>query len=262
MLGGALPLAGCGVLITRPDGQAEGLAMRIAELGGHPLLFPALAIAAPADPVGLAHVIGELPGYHLAIFISPTSVERAWPLILARHGGWPRAVVPAAVGPASVRALETYIAQPILAAEDGADSESLLALDALNAVGGKRVLIVRGEGGRELLADTLRRRGATVDYAECYRRVRPEADPAPLLALWRDGGVAAVTVTSREVFANLTAMLGEAGAGLLRATPLFAPHQRIADAARAWGVAEVIVTPPGDAGLVSGLVDWFNEPHG
>ncbi|MDD4881027.1 MAG: uroporphyrinogen-III synthase, partial [Gallionellaceae bacterium] len=198
----------------------------------------------------------------LAIFISPTSVERAWPLILERHGGWPHGVAPAAVGQATARALARYGVQHVLCAEDGADSESLLALAELGDMTGKRVLIIRGEGGREVLADTLRRRGARVDYAECYRRLRPEAEPAPLLALWRDGGIAAVTVTSREVFTNLVDLLGAAGAALLRATPLFAPHERIAAAAREWGVAEVVTTPPGDAGLVSGLTDWFNRRHG
>ena len=97
--------------------------------------------------------------------------------------------------------------------------------------------------------------------AEGIRRARPESDPAPLLKRWREGGIAAVTVTSREVFANLAAMLGEAGAPQLRMTPLFAPHERIAAAARAWGVVDACATPAGDAGLVSGLVDWFNRRH-
>ncbi|NTV96949.1 MAG: uroporphyrinogen-III synthase, partial [Thiobacillus sp.] len=249
------------ILVTRPAEQAEGLAASIAGLGGRAILFPTLAIAAPADPVALAHAIGALAGYDYAIFISPTSVDRAWPEILERHGGWPHGPVPAAVGRATARALAKYGVRHVLVAEDGADSESLLALDAFAEPAGKRILIVRGEGGRELLADSLRARGARVDYAECYRRVRPEADAAPLLALWREGGIAAVTVTSREVFANLADLLGAAGADLLRATPLFAPHPRIAEAARQWGVAEVVATAPGDAGLVSGLIDWFNDRH-
>ncbi|MFA5081297.1 MAG: uroporphyrinogen-III synthase [Hydrogenophilaceae bacterium] len=260
MFAGAL--AGRGILITRPAGQAEGLAARIVELGGNAILFPTLEIGPPTDPVALSHAIGCLPDDDLAIFISPTSVERAWPLILERHGGWPHGVTPAAVGQATARALAGCGVRHVLCAEDAADSESLLALAELGDMTGQRVLIIRGEGGRELLADTLRQRGARVDYAECYRRLRPAADPAPLLVLWRDGGIAAVTVTSREVFANLVDLLGEAGAALLRATPLFAPHPRIAAAAREWGVAEVVATPPGDAGLVSGLTDWFNRQHG
>lgn len=262
MSDGAQPLAGHGILVTRPAGQADGLAARLADLGARPILFPTLAIAPPDDPARLSRVIDGLPGYAWAIFVSPTSVERAWPLILARHGGWPPGVRPAAVGQATARALAGCGVHDVRVAEDGADSESLLALSEFANLAGQHILIVRGQGGRELIADTLRGRGAAVDYAECYRRVRPEVDPAPLIALWRAGGVAAVTVTSREVFANLAGLLGEAGAGLLRTTPLFAPHPRIAEAARAWGVETAVSTPTGDAGLVVALVDWFNPGHG
>jgi uroporphyrinogen-III synthase len=254
-------LAGRGILITRPAAQAAGLAARVAASGGLPILFPAIEIAAPTDTAALSRAIDELPDHDLAIFISPTSVERAWPLILERHRGWPGPVTPAAVGPASARGLAGCGVDNVLTADDGADSESLLALDVFQQVRGKRILIVRGEGGRELLADTLRERGATVDYAECYRRVRPDADAAPLLQRWRSGDIAAVTVTSREVFANLVNLLGEAGAPLLKQTPLFAPHPRIAEAASAWGVVDTIAAPPGDAGLVSAMLDWFNRPH-
>lgn len=261
MADGPRPLAGRGILVTRPAGQAAGLAARVAELGGRPVLFATLAIAAPADPAAFERAIAGLPGYHYAIFVSPTSVERAWPAIVARHGGWPAGVVPAAVGQATARALATVGVEHVLAAASGADSESLLALPAFTDMAGRRVLIVRGEGGRELIADTLQARGAQVDYAECYRRTLPAADPAPLLDLWRRGGVAAVTVTSREGFINLAGLIGQAGADLLRGTPVFAPHPRIADAARDWGVSAAIATAPGDAGLVSGLIDWFNPPH-
>jgi uroporphyrinogen-III synthase len=255
------PLAGRGILITRPSGQAEGLAARIEALGGNAILFPALEIAPPADPTVLAHVMGTLRDYDLIVFVSPTAVERAWPFILERHGDWPNGFSLSAVGQGTARELARYGAAHVLVPEGGADSEHLLALDALQAVAGKRILIVRGAGGRELLAETLRRRGATVDYAEAYRRVKPELDPRPLLELWRDDGIQAVTVTSREILANLFDLLGEAGAQLLRATPLFAIHGRIADAARERGVVNVIVTPAGDDGLVSGLLDWFNPEH-
>jgi uroporphyrinogen-III synthase len=53
---------------------------------------------------------------------------------------------------------------------------------------GKRVIIFRGEGGRELLGETLKQRGAAVEYVSCYRRARPQLDPAPLLKLWEKAG--------------------------------------------------------------------------
>ncbi|WP_296815495.1 uroporphyrinogen-III synthase [Thiobacillus sp.] len=71
---------------------------------------------------------------------------------------------------------------------DGQDSEAVLALPQLQAVAGRQVVIVRGVGGRALMADTLRARGADVHFMECYRRTCPHADPAPC---WRAGRRAA-----------------------------------------------------------------------
>jgi uroporphyrinogen-III synthase len=111
------------------------------------------------------------------------------------------------------------------------------------------------------VADTLRARGAEVHFLECYRRTCPRADAAPLLARWQTGGIDAVTVASAETLHNLAALLGEAGAPLLAVTPLFAPHEKIAAAARRFGIAHVIATAGGDAGLLDGLVNWFrNNP--
>lgn len=78
---------------------------------------------------------------------------------------------------------------------------------------------------------------------ECYRRTCPHADPAPLLARWQAGGIDAVTVASAETLHNLATLLGEPGAPLLVATPLFVPHEKIADAARRFGIAHVVATP-------------------
>ena len=96
-------------------------------------------------------------------------------LIRARRK-FPRRLQVATVGGASVRALERFGITGVVAPQGRYDSESLLDLPALAAVNGRRVVIFRGEGGRELLGETLRARGAVVEYAECYRRVRPELD--------------------------------------------------------------------------------------
>ena len=83
---------------------------------------------------------------------------------------------------------------------------------------GKRVVVFRGDGGRELLADELTARGALVEYATCYRRARPGLDPAPLLAAWAARRVShAVTVTSSEGLRNLCEMVGRRGTGAARA---------------------------------------------
>lgn len=252
-------LHGVGVLVTRPREQAEPLQEAIQAEGGLAIAFPALEIAPPADPHALSVQIGRLREFDLIVFVSPTSVAQAWPRILARHGDWPHGFGLAAVGQGSARLLERFGAQHVLAPAMGADSESLLALPELQHVTGKRVLIFRGEGGREVLAETLRQRGAEVEYAECYRRARPQVDPRPILALWNDGGIQAVTVTSSEILANLLYLLGDAGRQLLRTTPMFVIHERIAAAARQQGLEHVFVTAVGDAGLLAALVERFAE---
>jgi uroporphyrinogen-III synthase len=250
-------LGGVGVLVTRPRAQAEGLLAAIQAEGGTAIALPALEIAPPLDLSALSAQIGRLREFDLIVFVSPTSVEEAWPHILARHGNWPHGFSLAAVGQGSARMLHRFGARQVLVPEAGADSESLLALPELQAVTGKRVLIFRGEGGREVLAETLRQRGAQAEYAECYRRVRPQLDPAPVLALWREGGVQAVTVTSSEILANLLDLLGAEGLARLQTTPLFVIHERIGAAARQLGLTEVIVTEPGDAGLLAALLERF-----
>jgi uroporphyrinogen-III synthase len=124
----------------------------------------------------------------------------------------------------------------------------------MQQLAGKRVLIVRGEGGRELLGQSLSERGARVEYAECYRRARPATDTGPLLAAWRRGEVHAVTVLSPQTLDNFLAMTG----GALGALPVFVPHERIARHARERGVREVIVAERGDDGLIERLVAYFH----
>ena len=249
----SLPLAGLGVLITRPAGQAAGLRARIGEQGGVPVLFPTLAILPPSDPDTLARRLADLAACDLAIFVSPTAVQTG----LAAISAWPAGLRAAAVGQGTAAALRDAGIARVLAPGDGADSEHLLALADLADMSGRRVLIFRGEGGRELLATTLSERGARVDYAECYRRGLPAADPAPLVETWRHGGIQAVTVLSSEGLDNLFTLLGAGNADLVRATPLFAPHPRIAERARGLGVAAAIATEAGEAGLVRGLVEYF-----
>ena len=250
------PLAGRSVLVTRPAHQAAALAQAIRAAGGDALVFPALAIeAVPADE--LAASLAQVREADIVLFISPNAAQFGMAAIQT-GGGLPASVEVFAVGPGTARALRERNLGGVVV-PDGQDSEALLALPQLQQVAGKRVVIVRGVGGRPLLADTLAARGAQVHFMECYRRVRPQADAASLLARWRAGGIDAVTVTSAETLDNLAALLGEAGRPLLLHTPLFAPHEKIADAARRFGIAQVVATPGGDAGLVAGLLNWFRN---
>jgi uroporphyrinogen-III synthase len=170
---------------------------------------------------------------------------------------WPPGLTAAAIGGGTRRQLEQCGIRDVLAPVSGADSEALLALPELANPAGRRVVIFRGAGGRALLGDTLLARGARVEYAECYRRLRPAAESEPLLREWNAGRVHAVAVSSAEGLSNLFGMLGEPAAERLRSTPLFVGHERVADDARRLGARMVFVAGPGDAALVERLVAYF-----
>lgn len=252
-------LAGRTVLVTRPVHQAAALAQKVEAAGGDAFVFPALAIE-PVAADRLADALAYLATADVAIFISPNAAQFGMAAIRS-HGDLPATLQVFAVGPGTARVLAAQGVDDVVT-PDGHDSEALLALPQLQAMAGRRVVIVRGVGGRPLAADTLRARGADVRFLECYRRTCPQADPAPLLARWQAGGIDAVTVASAETLHNLAALLGEPGAPLLAATPLFAPHEKIAEAARRFGIAQVVATAGGDAGLLDGLVNWFRNETG
>lgn len=250
----SLPLTGRGILVTRPIEHAEALATGIRAAGGEAILFPAIQIV-PVFDTALSRCLTRAAKADAAIFISPNAARCGLAALDAQAVSLANVRI-YALGAGTARELMqrgvTNVIQP-----DGQDSEALLALPSLQDVAQQRMVIFRGVGGRALLADTLRARGAQVEYAECYRRVRPAHDAAPLLQRWSDGQIDAVTITSAESLHNLVCMLGEAGAALLRATPVFVPHEKIAQSARAAGIAQVCTTAAGDTGLLDGLMTWF-----
>ena len=221
-------LAGVRVLVTRPRDQAENLARMIEARGGEAVLLPVIEIAEPGDTPALLASIGRLKDFSLAIFISPNAVKRAMNLIRAR-GGWPPALRAAAVGNGSARELKHFGIEDVIVPQGRFDSEALLELPELRDVKGKRIVIFRGTGGRELLGDTLRARGAEIEYAECYRRVRPDTDMTPLLRRWARGEIDIVSVTSVDGLHNLFDMVGKAGQQWLICTPLVVVSKRMVD---------------------------------
>lgn len=237
----AAELSGRTILVTRPRAQAAGLARLIEQAGGQAHLFPAIEIEdVPPPPV-----LGRLHEFDLAIFVSPTAVAKVMPRRVPRV---------AAVGAGTRRALEKHGIAGVIAPSSGADSEALLAVPEMQDMKGKRVAILRGDGGRALLGETLAARGARVEHVTCYRRLRPQA-PA---RAWRTGELAAVTVSSGQGLANLFEVLD---AALLRSTPLFVPHARIAEQARTLQAREVVLAGHSDEEMRDALVAYFRA-HG
>lgn len=254
--GAHLPLAGRGVLITRPVEQSAALARLIEGAGGRAIVFPAIEIADIEDRLTLDALIDRLEGFDLAIFVSPTAAARGLEAIKARRT-LPHALAVAAIGSGSARELERQGVRSVIAPRAGADSEALLALPALSGLAGKRVVIFRGVGGREYLREALVARGAVVEYAQCYRRRRPQADAGPLVAACERGEIDAVVATSSEGLRNLCELLGAAGRAALAAAVLLVPHPRVAECARALGFCAVTVTGAGDQPILDALAGRF-----
>jgi len=251
-------LAGTGVLITRPRAQATRLASLVEAASGTALCFPTLEIVPTPDDNALHGALTQLGPGAVAIFVSTNAVTHALAALARAGRHWPAKVPAAAVGQATARALREAGIPDVLVPTERFDSEGLLALPALNIVRGQTVILFRGEGGRELLADALRARGAHVLEAACYRRARPLADTAPLLAWLRSGKISIVTATSVETLENLCAMVKPPAREQLLSLPLAVNSPRVAAAAKTLGFAQapVISEQPSDEAILKAISAW------
>jgi uroporphyrinogen-III synthase len=208
-------LSGFVVLVTRPEHQADELVTAIDDAGGEAIRFPVIYIE-PQDSADVSRRLEALPAADITIFISTNAVMYGLHCV----AGDETAI--AVIGPATKSAIESAGRQVDIFPEQGYDSEHLLAAAELQDVSGKNIRIIRGDGGRELLADTLRERGATVDYLSVYRRLTRAYSPNLLAGLehrWRDGQVDCVEILP----AGCRELLGK--------TPLVTPSARVLQAA-------------------------------
>jgi len=220
-------LDGINILVTRPIHQSTFLAEGIRAMGGNPILLPVLEITDVKDLNPLIDLISRLDEFDWAIFVSPNAVNKAMQLI-GKQRILPPYIRFSAVGKGSADALKHYGVNEVLVPVEHFDSEALLQQEQLQDMAGKRVVIFRGNGGRELLGDTLIQRGASLEYAECYQRRKPDIDTTSLLSAWMQGEIHAVIITSSEGLHNLFDIIGKLGQQLLKSTPVFTVHERIA----------------------------------
>ncbi len=247
-------LSNTGVLVTRPERQSAPLCKRITDHGGHAIPLPALAIHGPTRPHEAAEAVARLQEFDLVIFISPNAVRYGLQLLAGQR--WPQRVQIAAVGHGTALTLKSHNLTPTILPLKRFDSEALLALPELQQMADRSLLIVRGNGGRPLLGDTLQQRGAVVEYAEVYRRECPDIDTSELLKSWPDT-VHIVTATSNEILDNLLKLVGKQGSELLRNTPLIVLSQRMQQHAKELGWREIILAKQaGDEAIVAALCEW------
>jgi uroporphyrinogen-III synthase len=248
------------VVITRPRAQAGALAQQVAASGRQVVLLPLLEIYPLPDQSTLAATLADLARYALVAFVSPNAIDAAFAHIKA----WPVGVTLAVLGEGSRAALARHgldagnatIVSPADPARS--DSENLLQTLDLAALAGREVLIVRGESGRELMADGLRAAGAIVTTVAAYRRSVPQLTPAlraQLLDLLEHDND--WIITSSEALRGLLALVGRLEApqavAKMQQQHVIVPHARIGETARSLGLSRLTLCGSGDERLLAAL---------
>jgi len=248
------------VVITRPRAQADALARQVEAIGREAVILPLLEIAPLPDQTELSRTLSGLRRYAMVAFVSPNAIDAAF----AHIADWPREVTLAVLGEGSRAALARHGLHAgnanIVSPQDPSrsDSENLLQSLDLAALAGKEVLIVRGESGRELMADGLRAAGARVTTVAAYRRSVPRMTPelrARLLSLLE--GDNDWIITSSEALRGLLALVAELGApeyvAKMQQQRVIIPHARIAETAKSLGLTRLSLCGSGDERLLAAL---------
>ncbi len=245
------------MVVTRPARQASGVTKKVQRHGGHVLPFPVIEIAPPMEHERLRSVLRRLQEFDWLVFISANAVVTG--LDALREAGVTRTGAKvAAVGSSTARELRERGWLVDVTAKPPFTSETLLQESVFRHVQGERFLIFRGEGGRELLRDTLIERGAEVDYAECYRRAPASSDPERLRRAWSRDQLDVIMLTSVEGLKNLIQIAGQRNAHRLFRTPVVVAGERVAAEARNSGWRAPIITADNatDDAMLKSLQMW------
>ncbi len=237
------------VLVTRPKHQAETLCNMIEKQGWNAIRFPTLEIKS-LNNKKIQQQLNTLKQWKWLIFISANAVNFA---IKANNGKIDKfkGLSIAAVGKATEKALDRAGIPVDLLPETDFNSEGLLVTDEMNHIKGNTCLIVRGKGGREILASTLRDRGAKVEYMEVYQREMPVCSNSTICEMLTQGKLDVITMTSGEALKNLIEMIGNDLRASLSAVPLIVISNRIKTLAEKQKFKHIVVAEnPGETAII------------
>lgn len=240
------------VLVTRPEKQAENLCFLLEQMGAIPVKMPVLEIVPLESDARIREVLTGIQAYQWLIFVSANAVNF---VLDANNGKIPdlQDIKVIAIGKATANALQNVGIAADLVPKQGFNSEAVLALPELQHIKGVCFLIIRGLGGRELLRETLIKRGARVDYLEVYQRIKPKVDTSPVEKLLYKQDLGAIIVTSVEALNNLLKILGTKKLQLF-SIPLVVISERIGKIAAELGFQEIIISQqPTDSALVEAI---------
>lgn len=246
-----ISLKNLNVLVTRPQHQAQKLCDEIKKLHGNPILFPTIEIVDVQDFSLIESVLQQLHEFDFAIFISPNAVEKTFKIF---QKNWPEKIKTIAVGASTARVLQAYAIEVIFPVAHFS-SEALLDLPLLHNVSDKRIVIFKGEGGRTILANTLRDRGAIVHEASVYRRMIP----AHLIKLPKHIDI--IICTSSDGLQNLYEMVDVIDRQWLLQKSLLVISERMVVLARQLGFIKdpKVADDATDAAIVAALLEFVGE---
>ncbi len=254
-------LAGIRTLVTRPVHQADTFCDMLAEHGGRAIRLPVIIIKAVEPAPEVSAILDRMDKIDFAVFISPNAVELGLAALLA-HGEIPDKLKLVTIGKASARKVQAILGRlPDIYPLEQYNSEALLALESLQSkwVINKKIIIFRGQGGRELLAETLQQRGARVDYCEVYRREKPQLLNNETEAIFCSGSKPdIITVTSDEGLNNLVAMPGTSCLDQLWQTPLIVVTEKMQINARSLGFKSTILVAANasNEAMLASVMEW------
>ncbi|HKS33588.1 MAG TPA: uroporphyrinogen-III synthase [Enterobacteriaceae bacterium] len=235
------------ILVTRPLPQGEELVSRLRALGRVAWHFPLIEFTPGRELATLGERLAALTSNDLLFALSQHAVEFAHARLQQQRLYWPTAPHYFAIGRTTALALHTVSGQQIRYPHDREISEVLLQLPELQNIAGKRALILRGNGGRELLAETLAARGALVECCECYQREPVHYDGAQEAMRWHLRGVDTLVVTSGEMLQRLCELVPQqySETWLLRCR-LLVVSERLAHLARELGWQNIHIADGAD----------------
>ena len=251
-----LSLHSVAFLVTRPEQQAAPLCRLFESEGAIVIRLAALEIKSVGDSRELMARLGPREAFDLVVFTSANAVRFGAQLLDRSRG-----LTIAAIGPATARALDETGLRASVTPTDGFDSENLLSRPELERASGRRILLIKGMGGRDLLREQLARRGAQVVVAEVYKREPANPKPEDLTMLeakFAVGAIHVITATSVEIADCLLELAGSALRREFDRVHWLVPGIRVAAALRERGVTAPILQADSaaDRDLVAAVKRW------
>lgn len=252
-------LKGVTVLVTRPQTRALQLADIIRTMQGNDIIFPTIEITAPQDMTAVKRAIYSFNESDIAIFISHHAVEYGLGYLAAEKIIPSQQVRIAAIGEGTAKCLIQHGLRVDIVPQHEFNSEALLQHHALRHIEGKKIILFRGEGGRTLLANTLRERGATVIDAVVYCRRKPQIDMTQWWPLLTRQPIDIVVTTSHDGLLNLTEIFSQEYRDWLYRLPLLVISQRMLTMALQLGFQRenIVVATPSDQAIVATIAHWY-----